>query len=126
MSPLVASLSEVPFVEASAVTDVTGIWFPDASTFTFVDDDDDENNENPFPNIPFPEASVDGIGFPDASTFVDVVDEENNENGSKFCENNSLIFVVPPNNDEIILFFSICLRVFIIFYRSNIFNTLNN
>jgi hypothetical protein len=74
-----------------------GVGFPDASV-------DDENNENVFPNIPFPEASVVGAGFPDAS-----VDDENNENGSKFCENKSLILVVPLNNDEIILFIKVYL-----------------
>ena len=109
MVPLVASLSEdplepfalavaLPFVEVSVVTGIA--LFPDASTFTFVDDDGVEKNENALPNIPLPEASVvavDGAGFPDASTFV--VDEENNENGSKFGENKSLTLVVPPNND---------------------------
>jgi hypothetical protein len=65
--------------------------------------EDDENSENVFPNIPpFPEASpvvpvvvVVVASFPEASL-------ENSENGSSFCENKSLILVVPPNNDEII------------------------
>jgi hypothetical protein len=69
--------------------------------------EDDENSENVFPNIPpFPEAStvvpvapvvvvVAVASFPEASL-------ENNENGSSFCENKSLMLVVPPNNDEII------------------------
>jgi hypothetical protein len=72
--------------------------------------EDDENSENVFPNIPpFSEASpvvpvapvvvVDVVvvvaSFPGASL-------ENSENGSSFCENKSLILVVPPNNDEII------------------------
>ena len=57
---------------------------------------------------PFVESLVEASGaigvvvFPDASTFV--IDEENNENDSKFGENKSLMFVVPPNNDEIISF----------------------
>ena len=101
----ILELSEVeldPFVElleASAsgvgVVGVAGVvGFPDASV------EEDENNENVFPNIPFPEASVTGVGFPDAS-----VDDENNENDSKFGENNASILVVPPNNDEIISFY---------------------
>ena len=60
--------------------------------------EDDENSENVFPNIPpFPEASfmVAVASFPEASLV-------NNENGSNFCENKSLMLVVPPNNDEII------------------------
>ena len=64
--------------------------------------EDDENSENVFPNIPpFPEASfivapvAPVASFPEASLV-------NNENGSIFCENKSLMLVVPPNNDEII------------------------
>jgi hypothetical protein len=94
----VSVLSEV---EPSGVGVGVGVvGFPDASV------DDDENNENVFPNIPFPEASVVGaVGFPEAS----VDDDENNENDSKFGENKSSIFIVPPNNDEIILFIKVYL-----------------
>jgi len=112
----------VPFVEsleASAsgvgVTDVVGvagvagvIGFPDASV------EEDENNENVFPNIPFPEASVTGVGFPDAS-----VDDENNENDSKFGENNASILVVPPNNDEIISFYKSVSFKYLLYYNYN-------
>ena len=94
--------SLVLLLSASAVVAdvalVVGVIFPDASVFVFVFvEDDEEINEIAFPNIPFPDASV---TFPDASVF-----DENNENGSKFEENKSVMFVVPPNNDEIILFF---------------------
>jgi hypothetical protein len=67
---------------SSALTSdvVVAVWFPEA----FVVD------------VWFPEASVVDVWFPEAS----VEDDENNENDSKFGENNSLILVVPPNNDE--------------------------
>jgi hypothetical protein len=85
----------VLLLEASVVV----VLFPDASL-----DEDDENNENVFPNIPFPEASV--VPFPEASvvSFPEASDDENIENDSKVGENNFSILVVPPNNDEIILF----------------------
>ena len=99
------------FVEASAsgaVGAVGVVGFPDASV------EEDENNENVFPNIPFPEASVTGVGFPDAS-----VDDENNENDSKFGENNASILVVPPNNDESISFYKSVSFKYLLYYNYN-------
>ena len=75
-------------------------WFWFVVVVVFPSLEEDENSENVFPNIPpFPEASVVVVvAFPDAS----IEEDENSENGSSFCENKSLILVVPPNNDEII------------------------
>jgi hypothetical protein len=71
--------------------------------------EDDENSENVFPNIPpFPEASTVAPVAPVAPVVVVAVASfpeaslVNSENGSNFCENKSLMLVVPPNNDEII------------------------
>ena len=110
LDPLVESLeASASGVGAVGVTGVAGvIGFPDASV------EEDENNENVFPNIPFPEASVTGVGFPDAS-----VDDENNENDSKFGENNASILVVPPNNDEIISFYKSLSFNYLLYYNYN-------
>jgi hypothetical protein len=55
------------------------------------------------------------VGFPDASTEDG---DENNENDSKFGENNSLILVVPPNNDEIIFIENISFE-YLLYYNYN-------